>query len=347
MEYLNTILIIVAFAVVIWLLIKNQKPKEEKDDKAVLMLQQQINDLNRQLGEKIDKTTQHSAKMLQDQFMETSRLSKDLTEKLLKLEETNKQVVGFTDQLQNLEKVLTNAKTRGNLGEASLEMILSNILPPQSYQMQYSFKNGEAVDAVVKIKDKVLPVDAKFSLDNYRRIIAEKDKVKKEVLEKEFKNDLKKRIDETSKYIRPNENTLEFAFMFIPAEGIYYDLLINEVGAVKVNTRSLIDYAFNEKKVIIVSPTTFAAYLQTVLQGLRALQIEESAKEIRKNVEKLQAHMSAYAEYQKKLGNQLSTVTNTYNMSSKEFKKIDKDILKISGKGGDLELEDIEKPRLE
>ncbi|MCD4760583.1 DNA recombination protein RmuC [bacterium] len=347
MEYLNTIIIIIAFSVVIWFLLKNQKPKEEKDDKAMLMLQQQINDLTKQLGEKIDNTTRHSSKMLQDQFMETSRISKEMTEKLLKLEETNKQVVGFTDQLQNLEKVLTNAKTRGNLGEASLEMILSNILPPQSYEMQYHFKSGEAVDAVVKIKDKILPVDAKFSLENYRRIIDEKDKDRKLVLEKEFKNDLKKRIDETSKYIRPNEGTLDFAFMFIPAEGIYYDLLVNEVGAVKVNTRSLIDYAFNERKVIIVSPTTFAAYLQTVLQGLRALQIEESAKEIRKNVEKLQKHMLAYAEYQKKLGNQLSTVANTYNFSNKEFKKIDKDILKISGKGGDLELEDVDKPRLE
>lgn len=346
MDTILLFILIAGLAFVAWLIIKNQKPVE-KDDKAVLMLQQQINDLTRQLGDKIDKTTQHSSKMLQDQFMETSRISKEVTEKLLKLEETNKQVVGFTDQLQNLEKVLTNAKTRGNLGEASLEMILSNILPPQSYQMQYSFKNGEAVDAVVKIKEKVLPVDAKFSLENYRRIIDETDKEKKLVLEKEFKNDLKKRIDETSKYIRPNEDTLEFAFMFIPAEGIYYDLLINEVGAVKVNTRSLIDYAFNEKKVIIVSPTTFAAYLQTVLQGLRALQIEESAKEIRKNVEKLQKHMAAYAEFQKKLGSQLSTVTNTYNFSNKEFKKIDKDILKISGKGGDLELEDIDKPRLE
>ncbi len=346
METTLLIILILGFAVVIWLMLKNQKPVE-KDDKAALMLQQQINDLTKQLGEKIDKTTQHSSKMLQDQFMETSRISKEVTEKLLKLEETNKQVVGFTDQLQNLEKVLTNAKTRGNLGEASLEMILSNILPPQSFEMQYHFKSGEAVDAVVKIKDKILPVDAKFSLENYRRIIDETNKEKKLVLEKEFKNDLKKRIDETSKYIRPNEDTLDFAFMFIPAEGIYYDLLINEVGAVKVNTRSLIDYAFNEKKVIIVSPTTFAAYLQTVLQGLRALQIEESAKEIRKNVEKLQKHMAAYAEYQKKLGNQLSTVTNTYNFSNKEFKKIDKDILKISGKGGDLELEDVDKPRLE
>jgi len=346
METTLLIILILGFAVVIWLMLKNQKPVE-KDDKAALMLQQQINDLTKQLGEKIDKTTQHSSKMLQDQFMETSRISKEVTEKLLKLEETNKQVVGFTDQLQNLEKVLTNAKTRGNLGEASLEMILSNILPPQSFEMQYHFKSGEAVDAVVKIKDKILPVDAKFSLENYRRIIDETNKEKKLVLEKEFKNDLKKRIDETSKYIRPNEDTLDFAFMFIPAEGIYYDLLINEVGAVKVNTRSLIDYAFNEKNVIIVSATTFAAYLQTVLQGLRALQIEESAKEIRKNVEKLQKHMAAYAEYQKKLGNQLSTVTNTYNFSNKEFKKIDKDILKISGKGGDLELEDVDKPRLE
>ena len=347
MQYLNTILIIVGIGIIIWLMLKNKQPVEQKDDKATLMLQQQVSDLSKQLGEKIDQTTHRSAKMLQDQFMETSRISKDMTEKLLKLEETNKQVVGFTDQLQNLEKVLTNAKTRGNLGEASLEMILSNILPPQSYEMQYHFKNGEAVDAVVKIKDKMLPVDAKFSLENYRRIVDEKDKAKKEVLEKEFKNDLKKRIDETSKYIRPNENTLDFAFMFIPAEGIYYDLLINEVGAVKVNTRSLIDYAFNEKKVVIVSPTTFAAYLQTVLQGLKALQIEESAKEIRKNVEKLQKHMLAYADFHKKLGNQISTVTNTYNISSKEFKKIDKDILKISEKGGDLELEELDKPRLE
>ncbi len=337
MEYLNTILIVVGLGIVIWILLARKKSGD------ALLLQQQMN----QLTEKVDKSTGQSAKMLQDQFIETSRISKEMTEKLLKLEETNKQVIGFTDQLQNLEKVLTNAKTRGNLGEASLEMILSNILPPQNYAMQYHFKNGEAVDAVVKIKDKVLPVDAKFSLENYRRIIDEDDKDKKAILEKEFKNDLKKRIDETAKYIRPNEDTLDFAFMFIPAEGIYYDLLINEVGAVKVNTRSLIDYAFNEKKVIIVSPTTFAAYLQTVLQGLRALQIEESAKEIRKNVEKLQKHIYAYTEFHKKIGNQLSTVANTYNISSKELKKIDKDVFKVSGKGGKIELEEIDKPKLE
>ncbi len=338
------VILIIGIAIIIYLILQNKKPS---DDKSLLLLQSQISDLTKQLGEKIDSTTHQSAKMLQDQFMETSRISKDMTEKLLKLEETNKQVVGFTDQLQNLEKVLTNSKNRGSLGEASLELILSNILPPQSYQMQYRFKNNEAVDAVVKIKDKILPVDAKFSLENYRRIINETDKAKKEILEKEFKNDLKKRIDETAKYIRPQEKTLDFAFMYIPAEGIYYDLLINEVGAVKVNTRNLIDYAFNEKKVIIVSPTTFAAYLQTVLQGLKALQIEESAKEIRSNVEKLQKHMSAYAEYHNKLGSQLTTTVNTYNFSSKEFKKLDKDILKVSGQGGEIAIEEIDRPRLE
>ena len=345
MDIILLIIFIVGFAAVIFLLFKqSQKPQ---DNQSALLLQQQINDLNKQLSQKMDDSSHHASKMLQDQFMETSRLSQEVKEKLLKLEETNKQVVSFTDQLSNLEKVLTNSKNRGSLGEASLEMILSNILPPQSYEMQYRFKNGEAVDAAVKIKDKILPVDAKFSLENYRRIVAENNEDKKKDLEKEFKNDLKKRIDETAKYIRPSEGTLDFAFMFIPAEGIYYDLLINEVGAVKVNTRSLIDYAFNERKVIIVSPTTFAAYLQTVLQGLRALQIEESAKEIRANVEKLSTHLLVYADYHKKVGAQLSTVVNTYNLSNKEFKKVDKDVLKISGQGGGLELEEIEKPRIE
>ncbi len=354
MEYLNTIILLFGLVSVV-LMQKKANSKEEMQRKAssrqenqsILLLQQQIGDLTKQLHGKIDQSSRHSDKMLQDQFKETSRISKDMIEKLLKLEETNKQVVGFTDQLSNLEKILTNSKARGNLGEANLELILGNILPPQNYETQFQFKSGEVVDAVIKIKEKLLPIDAKFSLENYRRVLAEENKDKKIEFEKEFKKDLKKRIDETSKYIKPEENTLDFAFMFIPAEGIYYDLLINKVGSVKVNTRNLIDYAFNEKKIIIVSPTTFAAYLQTVLQGLRALQIEESAKEIRKNVQKLNNHLASYKSHHERIGNQLGTVVNTYNQSNKEFKKIDKDVLKVSGKGGNLELEDIEKPKLD
>lgn len=343
------IILIIGLVVVIYLLLQNKKPSE---DKSLLLLQSQISDLTKQLHEKIDSTTHQSAKMLQDQFIETSRISKDMTEKLLKLEETNKQVVGFTDQLQNLEKVLTNAKTRGNLGEASLEMILSNILPPQSYEMQYSLgkdKDGKEMrpDAVIKLKDKILPVDAKFPLENYRRIINSKNEEERKQLEQIFKRDLKDRINETARYIQPNKGTLDYAFMFIPAEGIFYDLLVADVGAVKIDTGGLINYAFNEKKVIIVSPTTFSAYLQTVLYGLRALQIEETAKDIKKNMENWQRHMAVYIDHHRRLGNQLSTIANTYDNSSKSLKLLHKDALKVTGSGGEIDIEEIERPRLE
>lgn len=314
-----------------------QKPKEGEQN-LFLMLQNQINDLSRGMDQRMTEThrsmaqTQESVhQTMRAQFGESAKIIAAVSEKLARVEESNRQVVSFTDQIKNLEKVLTNAKTRGGFGEASLELILGNILPPGSYKLQYQFQNGEAVDAVIVLKDRLLPIDAKFSLDNYRRIVDEDDPARKGELEREFKNDLKRRIDETAKYIRPEEGTLDFAFMFIPAEGIYYDLLVNEVGAVKVNTRNLIDYAFKDKRVVIVSPTTFAAYLQTVLQGLRAMQIEESAKEIQKQVEQLGRHLASYEEYMKKMGNALGTTVNMYNQSYKEFAKIDKDVVKIAG----------------
>ncbi|HOY56198.1 MAG TPA: DNA recombination protein RmuC [bacterium] len=339
MTTFEIILIIVClggFSAVLWLIsrksgrdILQEQQLRSVNDEMVKIKDEMKSSLENNLSF-LQKQSFATADMMQKQSSETAKIVQDVTSKLEKLEATNKQVVDFTGQLQNLEKVLTNSKNRGSLGEASLELILSNILPPQTYTMQYRFENGEVVDAVIKIKDKILSVDAKFSLENYRRIMSEKDADEKKRLELVFRNDLKKRIDETSKYIRPSENTLDFAFMFIPAEGIYYDLLINEVGAVKVDTGGLIDYAFREKKVIIVSPTTFAAYLQTVLQGLRALQIEESAKEIRKRVEDLGKHLINFDDFMKKLGNNLGTTVNMYNSAYKELNKIDKDVVKIT-----------------
>ena len=344
-----SIITIFGFTVIIFLILKKDNKDDSQDDK-LKEVRDEITKIKDEMKGSLEKNLDFIQKQSFEssrQWNDTSKIIKTVTSELEQVKNTNKQVVDFTGQLKNLEKVLSNSKNRGSLGESSLELILQNILPPQSYQMQYSFNNGETVDAIVKIKDKILPVDAKFSLENYRRIIDEEDKDKKLELEKLFKNDLKKRIDETAKYIRPSENTLDFAFMFIPAEGIYYDLLINEVGAIKVNTRSLIDYAFNERKVIIVSPTTFAAYLQTVLQGLKALQIEKSAQTIRSNVEKLEKHLIAYQDYHKKIGTHLSTVVNAYNLSGKEFKKIDKDVIKITGNESSLEVELIDKPRAE
>ncbi|HDQ22901.1 MAG TPA: DNA recombination protein RmuC [Candidatus Uhrbacteria bacterium] len=334
------IVIVAGFAALFFMVSRLGQAK--KDDQSLLMLQNQINELNKVLGDGLSNTH----KTIQQQFGQSSKIIQEVTEKLTQVESTSKQVLGFTEQLQSLENILTNPKQRGILGEYFLEQLLKNVLPPSAYQMQYKFKDGEIVDAVIFVKDKIIPIDSKFSLENYNKIVAEKDVLARERLEKQFKHDLKNRIDETSKYIRPAEKTMDFAFMFIPSEGIYYDLLVNQVGAVKVNTRDLIEYAFKERHVIITSPTSFFAYLQTVLQGLRALQIEKSAQQIREQVEALQKHLLAYDQYMQKLGNNLGTTVNMYNTASKEFKKIDKDVTKITGKDSKIEALEIDKPQV-
>ena len=342
------------------------RSESAEEPESMLLLQQQLQDLQRTLHDRMGESTKSMHDTARWQFKESKELmetinrqvneqiqtiQENVSQKLLHVQksvsevsESSKQVFTLAEQLQNLEKVLKHQKQRGNLGEASLQLALENILPATAYKMQYQFAGGEVVDAVVETKDGLIPIDAKFSLDNYRRLVDASDDAQKEILEKEFKNDLKKRIDETAKYIRPKDGTLPFAFMFIPAEAIYYDLLINEVGSVKVNTRSLIDYAYKDKNVIIVSPTTFAAYLQSVLYGFRAFKVEESAKEIQKNVEKLTRHLQAYNQYFDKVGNSLSTTVNHYNAASKELGKIDKDVVKITGESADVEVVSLDKP---
>jgi len=252
--------------------------------------------------------------------------------------------MSVTDQLKSLQDILKNPKQRGVLGEYYLETVLKNVLPPGAYQMQYSFKDGAIVDAVVITKEGIIPVDSKFSLENYNRILEAPTSAERDRYETAFINDLKHRVDETSKYIRPGEGTLGFAFMFIPSEAVYYDLLVNKIGAVKTNSLNLIEYAAGQKKVIVVSPTTFLAYLQTVLQGLKALKIEESAIQIRKRVEDLGRHMGDYETYMRKLGGHLGTTVNTYNIAYKQLGKIDKDVVKITDQSSDIEVLELQKP---
>lgn len=314
---------------------------------------QNIHDKNRQevqkqlenVNEKLTQGMVENSKTLQNQFKQSSDIIKEVTSKLTKLDETNKQVVSFAEQMKSLESILTNPKQRGILGEYFLETLLANILPPNQYKMQYSFKNGEIVDAVIFFKDKIIPIDAKFSLENYNRLVQEHDEAKRVKIEKEFKQDIMKRIDETSKYIRAEEDTTDFAFMFIPAEGIYYNLLIYKTGTVDINTNNLIEYAF-KKHVIIVSPTSFYAYLETVLQGLKALEMEASVKDVIKKVGELSKHLNAYQTYMQKLGNNLGTTVNMYNSAANEFKKIDKDVVKVTSGTDkvDANLIQIEKP---
>ena len=362
-----TLLLVILIALVlvtIFLLLRGQKPAKT-DDTGMKLLLQQINELNRTMdakmteqGRTLDSRIGESSKLMQssvsNQFSESQKLVDKflrelgvMTEKVTRVEETGKQMVTFADQLQSLSDILKNPKQRGILGEYYLETLLKNTMPPGSYQMQYPFPDGTIVDAAVFVKDKIIPVDSKFSLENYNRIVDEKNPVERERLEKLFVSDLKNRILETSKYIQPQNGTMDFAFMFIPHEAIYYELLINRIGGVEEDTENLIQRAANKYKVIIVSPTSFLAYLQTVLQGLRALQIEDTAKDIIKRVDELGKHLKAYSEYHDKLGNALSTTVNHFNASQKEFKKVDKDVLRISGEAIGIEALVIEKPERE
>jgi DNA recombination protein RmuC len=304
--------------------------------------------LQTQLGERFEKNQAMMMGSLQKQFTESSKIIAEVTKNLTELKESNKQVMGITDELKILQNVLGNPKQRGVLGEYLLAQLLDNVLPPDRFKLQHRFKDGDIVDAVIYLdKQKMLPVDSKFSVENYNRILETKDKEKKEVIIRQFKTDLKNRIDETAKYIRPDEGTMDFAFMFIPSEAIYYDLLVNKVGTSNTSARDLIEYAFRDKKVIIVSPTSFMAYLQTVLQGLRGLQIEEQTKEIQIRVGQLGTHISTYETYMQKLGNSLGVTVNHYNTAHKELKKIDKDVVKISSVSPGVEPLLLDKPSAE
>jgi DNA recombination protein RmuC len=342
MEIILSIAVLVLLGVVVFLLVRASKPKEEKtDDKFLGDISRRMDELSKTLAEQMGKQNDSVHK----QFAASQKLVADITERMAKFEETNKTVLSATDELKNLQNILLNPKHRGNFGEFQLEAVLENFFPPNQWQRQYKFKNGDIVDAALFLKDKmILPIDSKFSLENYNRMIAAKGDDAKKTLAKQVRDDLKGRVDETAKYIRPNENTMEFAFMFVPSEALYYDMLIARVGETGGDKRDLIEYAFRDKHVIIVSPTTFVAYLQTVLQGLRSLQIEEQAKEIQKRVGQLSSHLEKYSEYMTKLGNSLGTTVNHYNNASKEFKKVDKDVVKIAGGEEKAEVLQIDKP---
>lgn len=342
MDTLVLLLIIAALIAMVAFLLWQQQRKKGGDTSS-LMLQNQIAELNRTLDAKLGE----SSRAMREQFGESAKIIREITQELVKVGEGQKQVMGVTDQLKNLQDILKNPKQRGVLGEYYLETVLKNVLPPGAFQMQYSFKDGSIVDAVVITKEGIIPVDSKFSLENYNRILEAQTPADRERYENAFTNDLKTRVDETAKYIKPQEGTLGFAFMFIPSEAVYYDLLINKVGTIKANTVNLIEYASGQKKVMVVSPTTFLAYLQTVLQGLKALQIEETAKKIGERVQALGRHIGSYEQYMKKLGTHLGTTVNTYNTAYKELGKIDKDVLRITGSSKDMEPLQLERPQTE
>ncbi len=348
MEYLLIIIVLIGSLFGLYFFIKKQ-------------IESNSEERNKEIESKLDNLVEafklESAKNLADQIKDSKQDQKNMsdtlekvTKELEKIKGTNEQVLTFANQMKTLEKILGNQKQRGILGEIQLENLLANVLPPELFQMQYSFSNNEAVDAIIKVGEFIIPIDAKFSLDNYNKMIEsdETDTERLSDLEKKFKNDIKNRIDETSKYIRPNEGTVDYAYMFIPADGLYQDLLNNKVGSLKINQRDLVSYAY-QKKVMIVSPMSLFPMLQVTSKALNNMKVEESIQEIQMNIEKLGNHLKAYLTYHEKLGNSLSTVVNHYNVSNKEFKKIDKDITKLTSNRASIgiESENLERPLIE
>ena len=346
-------LLIVVFGLGVVLYVLTQKMNELKSNSSVDMMKSDVTELSRTIaalqqtmGDKLERSSLNVQQSVQKQLSESAKLVADVTQRLAKLDETNRRVVDVADELKTLQNVLSNPKQRGVFGEYYLKSVLENVLPPGNFQMQYKFADGEIVDAVIFLeKGQVLPIDSKFSLENYNRMIEASGRERELYLQK-VKADLKGRIDETSKYIRQSEKTMDFAFMFIPSESLYYDLLINNVGN-GGSSRDLIEYAFRERRVIITSPTSFMAYLQTVLQGLRSLQIEEQAKDIQVRVGKLGQHIAKFDEYMNKLGNALGTTVNHYNAAHKELAKVDKDVVKIANSSPTVDPMLLEKPKID
>ena len=323
----------------------NNKDTQKKIDEVFYHINDKIDRNNESVQHSITEQLNNSRK----QMTESQKVISDISARIAAINKTNEQVVNVADELKTLQAVLQNPKQRGVFGEYYLDTVLGNILPPGTYQTQYKFKDGEAVDAVVFLdKGKILPIDSKFSLENYNRMVAATNKSERELYAKKVSADLKGRIDETSKYIRPTEKTMDFAFMFIPSESLYYDMLINKVGTAS-SERDLIEYAYRDKHVIVTSPTSFMAYLQTILQGLRSLEIEKDAQEIQARVAKLGQHIDAFDANMTKLGNALGTTVNHYNTAYKNLAQIDKDVVKITtGKTENLNIDakTLEKPQL-
>ncbi|OGX17440.1 MAG: hypothetical protein A3K83_06845 [Omnitrophica WOR_2 bacterium RBG_13_44_8b] len=272
----------------------------------VLKISSQVNERLNQMNQSILEAN----KTIGQSLGNATNVFGSVHEKLGRLEETNRQIYEISKDISSLQELLRAPKFRGSMGETLLENLLSQVLPKDHYQIQYRFKSGDAVDAVIRLGERLVPIDAKFSLENFQKMVETQDEQQKNVHRKKFIQDVKMRVDEiAAKYILPGENTYDFSLMYIPAENVYYETIIKE---------DLFSYCMS-KKVIPVSPNTFYAYLQVICLGLKGLKIEENAKAILKNLSMLSVDIDKFKEDFLTLGTHLSNASSKYEDSSKRL----------------------------
>ncbi len=275
----------------------------------VLKISSQVNERLNQMSQSI----QEANKIIGQNLGSATSAFGNVREQLGKLEETNKQIISISKDITSLQELLRAPKFRGAMGETLLENLLSQVLPKEHYQAQYRFKSADSVDAVIRLGERLVPVDAKFSLENFQKMTEAGDEPEKESFRKKFIQDIKNRINEiAAKYILPAENTYDFALMYIPAENVYYEVIIKE---------DIFSYSMS-KKVIPVSPNTFYAYLQVICLGLRGLKVEENAKMILKSLGGLSVETDKLKEDFNILGNHLLNANTKYSDAQKRLDKV-------------------------
>src|SRR3989338_5341587 len=282
----------------------------------VLKISSQVNERLSSMNQSL----QEANKIISSNLSNATSVFGNVKEHLGRLEETNKQIYEISKDISSLQELLRAPKFRGSMGETLLENLLSQVLPKDHYSLQHRFKSGDAVDAAVRLGERLVPIDAKFSLENFQKALDTQDEQQKNSYRKKFIQDVKNRVDEIAqKYILPAENTYDFSLMYIPAENVYYEVIIKE---------DLFSYGM-AKKVIPVSPNTFYAYLQVICLGLKGLKIEENAKSILKNLGMLSNEINKFKDDFNLLGTHLSNANRKYEDSQKKLDRFADKLINI------------------
>jgi DNA recombination protein RmuC len=316
----------------------------KKDEGSLLLIQQQIEQMRAQLSQDLDRRAQlinqqlgqvlanvterlkensealqNAQKSLSDRLDRAAQVVGNVQKSLGSLEEANRKIYEVGKDIASLQEILRAPKLRGGLGEFFLGDLLAQILPPQNFELQYTFKSGEKVDAVIKLGSSLVPVDAKFPLENFKRVIEAQSDEEKARARRQFANDVKRHVDAiASKYILPDEGTYDFALMYVPAENVYYETIIKDEGG---NDKAISAYALS-KRVVPVSPNSFYAYLQAIVLGLRGMKIEERAREIFQSLARLQGDFARFREDFGVLGRHLGHAQSSFQNAERRLDQL-------------------------
>jgi len=326
------VLIIFVLALLVWLITSSSAGRREAAGQvsAIGLLQQQLEALKAaQDGtrETLQKSLQTGQESLSLNLQSSQKVLGQLNTQIGELQGTNKQMLQVGSEVRRLQDILSSPKLRGQMGEWSLENLLQNILPKDSYELQYTFRDGQKVDCLIKMADFSVPVDSKFPLPAFEKVVKAETDDEKARLRKQFLKDVAIHIDKiASSYIRPVEGTLDFAIMYIPAENVYYETIVKYAG----ETQDILQYSL-DKKVIPVSPNLLYAYLMTVVMGLHGLQIEKQAAEIRQNLKKLNADFADFVSTWDTLGSHIRNTSNKYDEAGKKLDRFGVHLDQIQG----------------